>query len=348
MENELNELHELQGIVREGDRLTYKGKKYVRKTSTIFCEVTELQLAEGYSQTSPGKTPEMKPSFMGKVRLETDTICVVGTDQSETSKLELFIGLAEPQGEPSPLTEEQRAAKAARDDPLDWRDAIYGQDAITTISVTPHDREIGRPESLRLDIHAPRAMLDALQSAFESGRLHGVYLGLMCGLWTMGERSLSGSMIGLSIRQILMGERSPDWWPPDCSTKWYLFPERVSDSGDIVFEKAHGWLSHFSINSAPLRLGIEAKDPPDVRAAATLDIISYKLDSISRRLDSISDTLDSIPRTLARTLDSQIWRPLWWIAVTLSVLALIRTFSARLLYSVGELQCIIPNLCTGS
>jgi hypothetical protein len=324
VENELNELHELQGIVREGDRLTYKGKKYVRETSTIFCEVTELQMFEGYSQTSPGKTPEMKPSFMGKVRLETDTICVVGTDQSETSKLELFIGLAEPQGEPSPLTEEQRKGLC----PLDWRDAIYGQDAITTISFTPHDREIGRPESLRLDIHAPRAMLDALQSAFEAGRLHGVYLGLMCGLWTMEERSVSPgsmSMTILSIRQILMGERSPDWWPPACSTKWYLFPERVSDSGDIVFEKAHGWLSHFSINSAPLRLGIEAKGPPDVRAAATLDSISLTLDSISRTLDSISRTLDSIPRTLARTLDNIIWRPILWVSVTLAVLFLIRT-----------------------
>jgi len=229
------------------------------------------------------------------------------------SELELFIGLAEPQGEPTPLTEAQREGLC----PLDWRDAIYGQDAITTISFTPHDLEIGRPESLRLDIHAPRAMLDALQSAFESGRLHGVYLGLMCGLWTMGERSLSGSMIGLSIRQILMGERSPDWWPPACSTKWYLFPERASDSDDIVFEKAHGWLSHFSINSAPLRLGIEAEDPPDVRAAATLHSISLRLDSISRTLDSISRTLDSISRTLdsiSRTLNSQISRALWWLA----------------------------------
>jgi hypothetical protein len=313
--------NELQGIVREGDRLTYKGHEYVRGSPyTLFCSFTDLQLAEGYSQTSPGKTPEMKPSFLGKVQLATDTICVVGTDQSEMSELELFIGLAEPQGEPTPLTEEQRAAKAARDDPLDWRDAIYGQDAITTISFTPPDREIGRPESLRLDIHAPRAMFDALQSAFESGRLHGVYLGLMCGLWTMGERSLSGSMIGLSIRQTLMGERSPDWWPPACSTKWYLFPERVSDSGDIVFEKAHGWLSHFSINSAPLRLGIEAEDPPDVRAAATLASISRRLDSISGTLDSISGTLNSLPRTL----DNIIWRPIWWLAVTLSVLFLIR------------------------
>ena len=148
--------NEPQGIVREGDRLASMGQEYVRgRPRTLFCSVTALQLAEGYSQISPGETPEMKPSFKGKVRLEADTICVVGTDRSRMRELELFIGLAAPQGEPTPLTEEQRAAKAARHEerrqqglcPLDWRDPIYGQDAITTISFTPHDREIGTPES---------------------------------------------------------------------------------------------------------------------------------------------------------------------------------------------------------
>ena len=268
MENELNELHELQGIVREGDRLTYKGKKYVRETSTIFCEVTELQMVEGYLQSIPGETPKIKPSFQGKVRLATDTICVVGAYLKEMTELVLYIGLAEPQSASPLVTEAQRAAKAARDEERrqqglyhqpDWRDAIYGQDAITTISVT---------ESLRLYIHAPRAMLDALQSAFEAGRLHRVSLGLECDLW--------------------VEESSADL----CSEKWFLFPERVSESGVIDFERAYGWLSHFHINSAPLRLGIEA-------AAATPAIT----DADRRTLHSIS-------------------RALWWL-VALAVLALI-------------------------
>ena len=282
VENKLNELHELlQGIVREGDRLTYKGKKYVRETRwTIFCKVTELQLVKGYLQHSPGETPEMKPSFKGKARLKTDTICLVGTDLSEMRELDLFIDLAEPQDEPTLLTEEQRAAKAARDGPLDWRDAIYGQDAITRISFfMPDDWDIGMRESLSLDIHAPRAMFDALQSAFESGRLHGVSLGLKCGLWV---------------------EESSKYLPFVWSTKWFLFPERVYSSGKISFETAHGWLSHFSINSAPLRLGIQDEDPPDVRAAAPPAIT----DADRRTLRSIS-------------------RALWWL-VALAVLALIR------------------------
>jgi len=268
VENELNELHELQGIVREGDRLTYKGKKYVRETSTIFCEVTELQMVEGYLQSIPGETPKIKPSFHGKARLNTDTIYVVGAYLSERTELGVSIYLAEPQSEFTLLTEAQRAAKAARDEerrqqglyqPPDWRDAIYGQDAITTISVT---------ESLWLYIYAPRAMLDALQSAFEAGRLHRVSLGLECGLWV---------------------EESSAYL---CSEKWFLFPERVSESGVIDFERAYGWLSHFHINSAPLRLGIEA-------AAATPAIT----DADRRTLHSIS-------------------RALWWL-VALAVLALI-------------------------
>ena len=280
MENKLNELHELQGIVREGDRLTYKGQEYVRQSpGVLYCSVTDLQLVKGYLQHRPGETPEIKPSFKGKVRLKTDTICVVGTDRSEMRELELFIGLAEPQGEPTPLTEEQRAAKAARDDPLDWRDAIYGQDAITTISFTPYDSEIGIPESLWLNIRAPRAMFDALQSAFEAGRLHGVSLGLECGLWV---RNYSAFL------------------PLALPIKWYLFPERVYDSGRIDFEWARGGLSQFYINSAPLRLGIQDEDPPDVRAAAPPAIT----DADRRTLRSIS-------------------RALWWL-VALAVLALIR------------------------
>ena len=279
MENKPNELHELlQGIVREGDRLTYKGQKYVReRRRTLFCSVTELQLVKGYSQFSPGDTPnpEMIPCFKGKVRLKTDTICAVGTHLSEIRELELFIGLAEPQGDPTPLTEEQRAAKAARDDPLDWRDAIYGQDAITTISVTSG--------SLELEIAAPRAMFDALQSAFEAGRLHGVSLGLKCGLWVEERESSAYSFV-------------PPW-----SMKWFLFPEKVSALYDeIYFERAHGWLSQFHINSAPLRLAIQDEDPPDVRAAAAPAIT----DADRRTLHSIS-------------------RALWWL-VALAVLALIR------------------------
>jgi hypothetical protein len=273
VENKLkNELHELQGIVREGDRLTYKGKKYVRKTSTIFCEVTELQMLEGYFQSIPGETPKIKPRFQGKVRLKTDTICVVGAYLSERTELGLYIDLAEAQSEFTLVTEAQRAAKAARDEERrqqglyqrpDWRDAIYGQDAITTISVT---------EGLWLYIYAPRAMLDALQSAFEAGRLHGVYLGLECGLWV---------------------EESSAYL---CSRKWFLFPERVSESGvvdfTIDFEIAYGWLREFLINSAPLRLGIQAAAAPP---AIT--------DADRRTLHSIS-------------------RALWWL-VALAVLALI-------------------------
>jgi hypothetical protein len=280
VENKLkNVLHELQGIVREGDRLTYKGKKYVRETSTIFCEVTELQMLEGYLQSIPGENSKIKPSFQGKVRLKTDTICVVGAYLSERTELGLSIVLAEPQSEFTLLTEEQRAAKAARDEerrqqelyqPPDWRDAIYGQDAITTISVT---------EGLWLYIYAPRAMLDALQSAFEAGRLHRVSLGLECGLW------VEESSAYLSFK------------------KWFLFPERVSESGvvdfTIDFERAHGWLSHFHINSAPLRLATQDEDLPDVRAAAPPAIT----DADRRTLHSIS-------------------RALWWL-VALAVLALI-------------------------
>ena len=262
MENELNELHELQGIVREGDRLTYKGKKYVRKTSTIFCEVTELQMLEGYFQSIPGETPKIKPRFQGKVRLKNDTICVVGAYLSERTELGLYIELAEAQSEFTLVTEAQRAAKAARDEERrqqglyqrpDWRDAIYGQDAITTISV--------ETEGLWLYIYAPRAMLDALQSAFEAGRLHGVYLGLECGLWV---------------------EESSAYL---CSEKWFLFPERVSALGDIDFEIdfeiAYGWLREFLINSARLRLGIQDEDPPP---PAITDADRRTLHSISRAL----------------------------------------------------------------
>ena len=81
-------------------------------------------------------------------------------------------------------------------------------------------------------------------------------------------------------------------------------------------------------------LNEEAKNPPEVRAAATLDNISRRLDNISYTLDNTSDTLDSISRTLdsisrtlnslPRTLDNIIWRPIWWLGVTLSVLYLIR------------------------
>jgi hypothetical protein len=233
-----NELHELQGIVREGDRLTYKGKKYVRKTSTIFCEVTELLLFEGYLNIIPGETPKIEPSFHGKVRLCTETICVVGACPKEMTELELSIDLAEPRSAFALVTEAQRAAKAARDEECrqqglyqlpDWRDAIYGQDAITTISFTT---------SLWLHIYAPRAIFDSLRSAFETGRLHGVSLGLKCGLW--------------------VEESSADL----LAKKRFLFPERVSESGVTDFERAYGWLNYFYINSALLRLGIQDEDPP--------------------------------------------------------------------------------------
>ena len=275
MENRINELHELQGIVREGDRLTYKGKKYVRKTGTIFCEVTELQLVEGYVQVIPGETPKIKPSFMGKARLEIDTICVVGACLKEMTELDLSIDLADPQSAFTLVTEAQRAAKAARDEERrqrglyhkpDWRDAIYGQDAIATISFT---------ESLWLHIHAPRAMFEALKSAFEVGRLHWVSLDLKCDLW--------------------VEESSADL----LAEKWFLFPESVSESGVIDFGRTYGRLSHFDIASAPLRLGIQDEDPPDIRAAAAPAITAV----YRRALRNIS-------------------RPLWWIAVLLAVLAL--------------------------
>ena len=263
MENQINELHELQGIVREGDRLTYKGQKYVRDTSTLFCEVTELLLIEGYLQVIPGKAPKITPSFHGKVRLETDTICVVGACPKEMTELELSIDLADSQSAFTLVTEAQRAAKAARDEERrqqelyqrpDWRDAIYGQDAITTISFTT---------SLWLHIYAPQVMFDALRSAFEAGRLHGVSLGLECGLWAE--------------------ENSSDL----LSKKRFLFPERVSESGVTDFERVYGWLSYFYINSAPLRLAIQDEDPPDVRAAAAPAIT----DADRRTLRSISRAL---------------------------------------------------------
>ena len=242
-----NELHELQGIVREGDRLTYKGKKYVRETSTFFCEVTELLLIEGYLQVIPGLggEPKIKPSFHGKARLETDTICVVDACPKEITELELSIDLVDSQSVFTLVTEAQRAAKAARDEERqqqepchqsDWRDAIYGQDAITKISFM---------ESFWLHIYAPQVLFDALRSAFEARRLYGVLLGVKCGLWV--EESSADLLV----------------------KKRFLFPERVSESGNLVFERTYGWLSRFDITSAPLRLGIQDEDPspPAITAA---------------------------------------------------------------------------------
>jgi hypothetical protein len=300
--------NEPEGIVREGDRLTYKGNKYVRgRPHTLFCSVTDLHLAKGYSQNSPGETPEMKPSFNGKVRLQDDTISVVGTDLSRISELNLFIALAAPQGEPTPLTEEQRAAKAARHEerrkqglcPLDWRDAIYGQDATTRIGFSPYDWETGTPERLWLHVDAPRAMFDALQSAFEAGRLWGISLGLETGLW-MEETGL---------------------WITG-PTEWFLFPERVYGSSDrVCFEVAYGWLSFFHIKSAPLRLGTQAEDSrqpaandpitPPIPARTDADLhASFQAAAPPAITDADRRTLRSISLAL-------------WCLVVLAVLALL-------------------------
>jgi hypothetical protein len=117
-------------------------------------------------------------------------------------------------------------------------------------------------------------------------------------------------------------EEGSEYWPPAWPTKWFLFPEWVYASGDrIVFETAHGWLSYFFINSAPLRLGIQAEDPRHPAASEPITPPVPKRTDCDWHADVRAAAPPAITDADRRTLRS-ISLALWCL-VALAVLALI-------------------------
>jgi hypothetical protein len=198
-------------VVRDGDILTYKDKKYIKpQYGSINCVFSQIQFQESYEFDDKDNTFRKSFSFTGRVHFPDDFIHVVGTKFDETKDA---LGTI-------------RRTEIEDRDIDDHEGRRFGRALITSIGFDAYNWEWNTDEIIWIEFYAPASLFDEIINFHHQDKLHGIHILIKPGLW---------------IPEI------DQYAPPAHRQHWYMFPEKTYSDGQISHEIGRGYATAFSM-----------------------------------------------------------------------------------------------------